>query len=114
MKVHFGSTILIGDYVYGSTGGSGPVFFTAVNIRTGKLGFRKRNVMSKAQLLFADGKLIMLDEDGDLAIATATPDDIEIHSKVSLLEKVAWTVPTLVDGKLYIRDLKSIMALELE
>ncbi len=114
MKVHFGSTIRIGDYVYGSTGGNGPVFFAAVNIRTGKLSFRKRNVMSKAQLLYADGKLIMLDEDGDLAIATATPDDIEIHSKVSLLEKVAWTVPTLVDGKLYIRDLKSIMALELE
>ena len=113
MKIHFGSAIRIDDHIYASTGGNGPVFFAAVEAGTGRVAFRDRKAVAKSQLLYADGKLIMLDEEGNLAIATATPEGVTVHAKVKLLEKVAWTVPTLADGRLLIRDRKTIMALAL-
>ncbi|MCH8965567.1 MAG: hypothetical protein IIB58_11435 [Planctomycetes bacterium] len=113
MRVHFGSVIRVGDLIYGSTGGNGPVFFAAVNAKTGEMAFRHRGLLAKAQLLFADGKLILLDEDGQLLIATPTHDGLTIHAKATLLDGIAWTAPSLVGNKLYLRDKKKIMALEL-
>ncbi len=115
-KVQFyhGTSIRMGDYVYGFTGGAtgGPAFFAAVNINDGKIAWRKRG-FAKATVIEADGRMIILDEDGVLALATATPDEFKVVSKFNLMEKVAWTVPTLVGDKLYVRDKKNIMALDL-
>ncbi|MBK8267781.1 MAG: PQQ-like beta-propeller repeat protein [Planctomycetes bacterium] len=111
-KIQHANAIRIGDYVYGSSGDFGPAFFAAVNIKTGKFGWKKRGI-TKANSIHADGKFIILDEDGRLYIATATPEKIDIHCKAQILEKVAWTVPTLVDGTLYVRDMKKIMAIDL-
>lgn len=46
---------------------------------------------AKAQLVYADGKLIVLDEGGVLALATPTATGLTVVSKVQLLTKVAWT-----------------------
>ena len=102
----------VGDYVYGSTGMQGPSFFAAINVKTGKVAWRKRG-FAKATCVYADGRIIILDEDGQLALVTATPDDLSVHSKVNMLESKSWTVPTVVGKNLYIRDQKSIMALDL-
>ena len=112
MKVHYGSAIRIGDFVYASTGDNGPVFFAGINIKTGKMAFRDRGI-GKSQLLLADGKLILLSEEGELSIATVTPDGVTIHARAELLERVAWTAPALVGKRLYLRDRKTIMALDL-
>lgn len=112
MRVHIGPAIRIGDYVYGSSGDFGPSFFTAINVKTGQIAWQERG-LSRASFLYADGKFVILDEDGHLAIATATPEGIKIHSKIELLNRIAWTAPTLVGTKLYVRDRKMIMALDL-
>ncbi|MCH8147185.1 MAG: PQQ-binding-like beta-propeller repeat protein [Planctomycetes bacterium] len=101
-----------GDTIYGSTGTMGPAFMASVNINTGKINWRKRG-FAKATTIMADGKLIILDEDGNLGLATATPDDFVVHSKAQVLEKVSWTVPTVVGKTLFARDKKSIMAFDL-
>ncbi len=101
-----------GGYVYGSSGGRGPSFVSAVNIKTGKIAWRQRG-FSKANCIKADGRLIILDEDGVLALATATPEELTVHSKVELLDNPAWTVPTLVGKTLYVRDKKTVTALDL-
>ena len=67
----------------------------------------------KSNFVLADGKLIILDEDGNLALATATPTALKVISKVSVLKNLAWTVPTLVGTKLYLRDRRTITALDL-
>lgn len=113
MKIHFGSAIRIGDLVYGSIGDNGPVFFGAINIKTGEMAFRQRGGLAKAQLLFADGKLVLMDENGYLAIANPTPDALELLTKAKILDRIAWTPPTMVGKTLYVRDKKSIAALEL-
>lgn len=106
------SSVRSGDYVYGSTGTMAPAFMAAVNIRTGEIAWRERG-FAKANCVLADGQLIILDEDGNLALATATPESLAVHSKVQLLDKVAWTVPTVVGHTLYVRDQKNIAAFDL-
>jgi outer membrane protein assembly factor BamB len=112
LRVHHGNAVRTGDYVFGSSGDFGPSFVAAVDVKTGKILWQDRG-FSKANFVVADGKLIVLDEDGNLALATADPAGLKVHSKVALLEKTAWTVPTLVGTKLYIRDRRSIMAVDL-
>lgn len=112
MQIHHGNAIRIGDYVYGSSGSFGPAFFTAINVKTGKFAWKKRGI-SKATCLYADGKMIILDEDGTLYLTTVTPDYIEILSKVQLCKKQAWTVPTLIGKTLIVRDRHTVRALDL-
>ena len=112
MAVGQGNVVRMGDYVYGSSGSEGPAFLTAVELKTGKVAWRERG-FAKANLLAADGKLVILDEDGILAFAAPSPKELKILSKVQLLKKPAWTVPTLVGTRLYARDKETIMALDL-
>ncbi len=112
MRVHIGNVIRLGEYVLGSSGDFGPAFLTAINIKTGEIAWQDRS-FAKASFVYADGKLIIIDEDGNLALATASPQGLKIHSKVGLLNSNAWTVPSLVGTRLYVRDRKIIMALDL-
>lgn len=101
-----------GDWVYGSTGLMAPAFMAAVNVKTGEIGWRKRG-FAKANCVFADGKLIILDEDGTLYLTTATPEDLVVHSRLELLTSPAWTVPTISGRRLFVRDQTTILALDL-
>ncbi|HEX6740049.1 MAG TPA: PQQ-binding-like beta-propeller repeat protein, partial [Vicinamibacteria bacterium] len=112
LQLHFGSAVRDGDYVYLSSGHSGPAFITAVELRTGRIAWQSRD-FAKAQLLRADGKLIVLDEDGTLGLASATPERFQVLSRVALAKHLAWTAPTLVGTRLYLRDRSTIMALDL-
>jgi outer membrane protein assembly factor BamB len=112
LRVHHGTAIRIGDYVYASSGDFGPSFFSAVNVKTGEIAFQDRS-FPKTSFLYADGKLIILDEDGNLALATVSPAGLKVISKVSLMKNLAWTVPTLVGTKLYVRDRRTITAVDL-
>lgn len=104
--------IAIGDYVYGSAGSHQFSAFAATNWKTGEIAWRKR-ALHMAQCLYADGKLIILAEDGTLALARVSPEGLDVLAEAQVLEKSAWTPPTLVGTKLFARDRKSIVALEL-
>jgi outer membrane protein assembly factor BamB len=112
LRVHHSTAIRIGDYVYASSGDFGPAFFSAVNVKTGDIAFQDRS-FPKTNFLYADGKLIILDEDGNLALATVSPAGLIVISKASVMKNLAWTVPTLVGTKLYLRDRRTITALDL-
>ena len=112
MRVHIGTVIHLGDYVYGASGDFGPSFLTAVNLKTGAIAWQDRS-FSRAQLLYADGKLIILDEDGRLGLATVTPQGLTVLARAEVLTNLAWTPPTLAGTTLYVRDRKSIAAFAL-
>jgi hypothetical protein len=77
------------------------------------MGWRQRGI-AKATLVYADGKLIVLDEEGTLALVKADAANFRILGKATgVCEKIAWTAPTLHGRTLYIRDRKKIMALDL-
>jgi len=112
MRIQHGNVVQIGDNVYGSSGDFGPAFFVSVDINTGEVGWRTRG-FKKSTCLLADGKLIILDEDGELTLATVTPEGLNVHSQCTIAERYAWAAPTLVGTKLYVRDRKHIMAFDL-
>jgi outer membrane protein assembly factor BamB len=112
VRVHIGTIIRIGDYAYCSSGDFGPSFFTAVNVKTGEVAWRERS-FARASSLYADGKLVLLDEDGTLMLATVSPESMKVIAKTQILQHLAWTVPTLSGTRLYVRDRKTIMALDL-
>lgn len=112
MKVHHGSIVRFGDLAIGSSGDFGPAFLMATQLADGKVAWRQRG-FAKANLLLADGKLIILDEEGNLALATPSASGLTVHSQVKLLQEKAWTCPTLVGTTLYLRDYHTILALDL-
>ncbi len=111
VQSHFGTMIRIGDHVVLSSG-QGPAFMTAVNVRTGAIAWQQRG-FGRAHLLYADGKLVVLDEDGTLALATATPQRFDVLARAAVMKRLAWTPPTLVGTRLYVRDRASIAAFDL-
>jgi outer membrane protein assembly factor BamB len=112
MRIHIGTAIRVGDYIYGSSGDFGPAFITAIDINSGKVAWQDRS-FSRAQLLYADGKLVILDEDGTLGLATVSPGGLTVLAKAPILDNLAWTPPTLVGSTLYARDRKNIVAVDL-
>jgi outer membrane protein assembly factor BamB len=112
MRVHFTNAIRVGDIVYGSSGDFGPAPFTAIDVKTGKVQWRNRS-FPRASFLFADNRFIILDEDGNLSLATPTPESLTTTSKAAVLGNNAWTAPSLAGTRLYLRDRKNIVALEL-
>lgn len=112
MRSHHASMVYDGKLLIGSSGDFGPAFLIALDVATGKPLWRERG-FKKANVLAADGKLIILDEDGVLALASATPEALTVHSKFQLCDGRAWTTPTLVGKTLFVRDRTSIMALDL-
>ena len=112
MRIHHGNAVRIGDYVYGSSGDSGPAFFACMNLKTGKVAWRKRG-FAKSTCVLADGKIIILDEDGQLALAIVSPEGLNVLSKCTITKRYSWAAPTLVGTTLYVRDRERIMALDL-
>jgi outer membrane protein assembly factor BamB len=112
VRVHIGSIIRVGDAAYMSSGDFGPAFLSAVNTTTGALLWQDR-AFARAQLLYADSKLIVLDEDGTLGLATVSPQGLKVLARAQILENLAWTPPTLVGRTLFVRDRKTIAAYDL-
>jgi len=111
MRIHIGNAVRVDGYIYGSSGDFGPAFFSAVDIKTGQVAWQNRG-LSKASFVYADGKFFLVDEDGNVVLATASPSGLQIQSKVPLLSHIAWTAPSLVENTLYVRDRKNLMALD--
>lgn len=112
MRVHHGTMIRIGDLAFGSSGDFGPAPMTAIDLRTGNIVWQDRT-FPKSNFIYADNKLILLDEDGNLALVRLSPQGMKVISKASVLTNRAWTPPTLAGTRLYVRDRRMIMALDL-
>ena len=112
LRVHFVNALRVGDLVLGSSGDFGPAFFAAFDMATGEERWRERS-FARSHMLYADGKVVLVDEDGEVAIATVGDSGLDVHARHSVLTDNAWTPPTLVDGTLYVRDRRTIVALDL-
>jgi outer membrane protein assembly factor BamB len=103
MRIHIGTIIRLGEHAYASSGDFGPAFISAFDLKSGAIAWQDRS-FARAQLLYADGKIIVLDEDGVLGLATVSPQGLKVLAKASVLQHLAWTPPTLVGTTLYVRD----------
>jgi hypothetical protein len=99
-----GGKTTVGEAIYASSGDFGPAPLTAIDVGTGKIKWQER--------AFPKASFVVVDEDGGVSLATFSPAGAKVISKFNLLEHNAWTAPTLAGTKLYVRDRKSIAALE--
>lgn len=113
MRIQHGVAVRVGEWVYGSSGDFGPAFLCCVNAHTGEFGWRQRGI-SKANVLCADGKLIVLDDEGTLLLLKADPAAYRLLAKApGVCQRTAWTAPTLYGRTLFVRDRAKVMALDL-
>jgi outer membrane protein assembly factor BamB len=113
LRLHHGNAMRIGEAIYFSSGGKGSqAILSAVDARTGRIYWQERSI-EKATFVWADQKLITLDQDGNLMIAHPSPQGFKISAKAPLLTRLSWTPPVLVGTRLYIRDRRNMMAVDL-
>jgi outer membrane protein assembly factor BamB len=108
MKNHFSSSVLFGEHLYGFD----DALLTCMDFRTGKVAWKERG-FEKGSLLIADGHLIVLGEQGLLAIAPATPEGFREKASFPFSADKCWTAPVVAGGLLYLRDEKQIACYDL-
>ena len=113
LRLHHGNAMRIDDTIYFSSGGKGSVaLLSAVDVPSGKVLWQDRSI-AKATFVWADKKLITLDGDGNLMLVLPSPQGFKVVSKAELMTSLSWTPPTLVGTRLYLRDRRTMMALDL-
>ena len=70
--------------------------------------------IGQASVLFADGKLILFNDTGELILARANPERYEPLERVRVLGgEIVWTQPMLYRGRLYLRNHSHVACLDL-
>jgi len=107
MRNKFSSSVLYGGMLYGFDEGT----LKCVDPEDGTTRWRQRG-LGHGSLLAADGMLIALSDRGKLVLADATPEGYVELGAIEAFKTKTWTVPTLAGGRLYLRDEKEIVALD--
>ncbi|HUF26844.1 MAG TPA: PQQ-binding-like beta-propeller repeat protein [Gemmatimonadaceae bacterium] len=108
MKNRFASSVLHEGTIYGLD----ESILAAVDAATGELKW-KGGRYGYGQLLLAGGHLIVLAEDGDLALVRATPERHEEIVRFPVLSGKTWNPPAMAGGYLLVRNLAEMAAFDL-
>jgi outer membrane protein assembly factor BamB len=108
MRSDVNTALLLGDHIYGFNG----AILQCVDVTTGEIKWRARG-FKRGSLIAAGGKLIVLGEQGNLALVEAIPDEFVQHDSAQVLEGKSWTSPSLAGGKLYLRNHEELVCLDL-
>ena len=105
-----GGQVLLGEYLYG-TNAKGMV---AAEFATGKIRWQADSIGPGA-VLYADGRLYVHGENGDVALVEATPEAYREKGRFTPPDRpkhssreMAWAYPVVANGRLYIRDLGTL------
>ena len=99
MRNHFNSCVLWDGHLFGFDDSK----LTCISAATGDVKW-VADGYGKGSLMMADGKLIVLGENGLLAVAPASPDGFEPTVRASVLDGQCWTMPVLSGKRIYCRN----------
>ncbi len=106
LPTSIGGAVLLDRYLYGTnTGGLMCVEFT-----TGKVQWQERGI-GAAAVCYADGRLYLHGENGQVALVEATPQAYRERGRFTPPgqpnrgRSQAWAYPVVANGRLYLRDL---------
>ncbi len=108
MRNHFNTSVYLGGFLYGFDKAT----LKCIDASDGSMLWRARG-LGRGSLIAADGLLIILGERGQLVLAEATPEAYRELSRAQVLTGKCWTSPTLAHGKLYLRNQKEILCIEM-
>ena len=105
---HFNSSVSQDGYIYGFDSS----ILKCINARTGEEAWKTRGY-GKGSLILADGMLIVLGEKGNVGLMEATPTAYTNLANAQVLEGRCWTMPTLANGRLFLRNASQLVCVEL-
>lgn len=108
MKNKFTSSVLLDGFIYGLD----ESILTCLDAATGETKW-KGGRYGYGQTLLAGSHLIVLTEEGELALVAATPDRHIELARVPALEGKTWNHPIVVDGRLLVRNLREMAAFDI-
>ena len=113
MRAHHATPILVDGVLYGFSDS----ILTALDIETGALFWRDRSI-SKGSLTFADGRLYIFSERGEVALVEPSRTGYREHGRFRFPEsdrsrRDAWSHPVVANGRLYLRDQDVLLAYDI-
>lgn len=121
MQLHWNTAIYHEGYLYGSSGRhTNEAQMRCIKWEDGSVQW-SQGFLGRCSLLYADGHLISLAENGTLQVLKANPEKYDLVQSVllqdadgeQLLQPDAWTAPVLARGLLYLRGEDRLVCLEL-
>lgn len=106
MRNHMNNCALWDGHLYGIDGqanSSGSCRLVCLKHETGEVAWSHRG-LGCGSLLAADGKLIVLTDEGTLVLVEATPESYRELGRVRVLTGRCWTVPVLAGHRVYCRN----------
>jgi outer membrane protein assembly factor BamB len=102
-----GGAVKVGDYLYGTTAQA----LLCLEFATGTIKWEER-ALGAASLCYADGRLYLHGENGEVALVEASPESYREKGRFTPAEQPkrsqpmekAWAFPVVANGKLFIRD----------
>jgi outer membrane protein assembly factor BamB len=104
-----GGALKVGQYLFGTSAGA----LLCVEFTSGIVKWDDRSI-SPAALCYADGRLYLHGEEGDVALVEATPEAYREKGRFRPPDppdrgaSKAWAYPVVANGRLYIRDLGTL------
>ncbi len=112
MQNQHGGVVLVGDYLYGYSGGNerDPHEWVCQEWKTGKIVWSETKKLEKGSITCADGLLYLYGESsGTVVLLEANPKEWKETGRFKFPEKSKqhhnyWTHPVVANGRLYVRD----------
>jgi len=105
MKARFNGPVVVDGHVYGLDEG----ILQCVDVATGDQKW-KGGRYGYGQLLLASGHLVILTEDGDVALVRPTPEKLDERARFSAIDGKTWNYPAISDGVLLVRNAEEMAA----
>jgi outer membrane protein assembly factor BamB len=90
-----------------------------LDFATGEVKWQERAI-GAASLCYADGRLYLHGENGDVALVEPSPDAYREHGRFTPPDQPnrgnskAWAYPVVANGRLYIRDLDCLWCYDIK
>lgn len=114
LEIHWAPPIYLDGHVYGFSGRHAPgATLNCVELATGKVRWKWESFLHRGSMIYSDGHFIAMGELGDLVLLELSPEGHEVVAQVPrVLAYPAWTVPTLANGRLYLRDVEHLICFD--
>jgi outer membrane protein assembly factor BamB len=114
MMNYWSTCVLHDNHLYGMSGEyGGPVSLVCIDTAKGERVWAQER-FGHANLTLADGNLYIVTVKGELVVAPATPKGYQEKGRATILEGAKHiNAPAIADKKLYVRDLKSIVCVDI-
>lgn len=112
MKNHHGGMVVVDGYLYGTDGGT----LKCINMITGRTAWRGRSV-GKGAVTYADGHIVLRGEGGGVALFEASKREYVEKGNFDQPQRSgrsAWAHPVIADGKLFLRDMDTLLAFDIK